>query len=94
MDGEKFDALLKRICTTRLTRISALRGLVAGAAAALTGAAIASDETDAKKKEAAPRRSETAPTKARPRRAVRARAASACARSRLRAATPTFRIPC
>jgi hypothetical protein len=50
MDGEKFDDLLKRLCTTRLTRISALRGLVAGAAAALTGAAIASDETDAKKK--------------------------------------------
>ena len=50
MDGEKFDDLLKRLCTTRLTRISALRGLVAGAAAALTGATLASDETDARKK--------------------------------------------
>lgn len=49
MDGEKFDALLRRVCTTRLTRFSALRGLVAGAAAALTGAALASQSADAKK---------------------------------------------
>ena len=50
MDGEKFDDLLKRLCATRLTRISALRGLVAGAAAALTGATLASDDADAKKR--------------------------------------------
>ena len=47
MDGEKFDNLIRQICTTRLTRVSALRGLVAGAVAALTGATLASDDTDA-----------------------------------------------
>jgi hypothetical protein len=50
MDGEKFDDLIRQFCTTRLTRLSALRGLVAGAAAALTGATLASDDTDAKGK--------------------------------------------
>ena len=50
MDGEKFDALLKRMCTTRLTRLDALRGLVAGAAAAVTGASLGSNETKAQKK--------------------------------------------
>jgi hypothetical protein len=50
MDGEKFDDLLKRFCTTRLTRLDALRGLVAGAAAALTGASIGSDDAEAKNK--------------------------------------------
>jgi hypothetical protein len=50
MDGKTFDDLIRRFCTIRLTRVSALRGLVTGAATALTGAALASDETDAKKK--------------------------------------------
>ena len=50
MDGEKFDDLIRRICTTRLTRMSALRGLVGSAAAALAGAAVASNEAEAKPK--------------------------------------------
>ena len=49
MDGERFDDLVKKFCTTRLTRLSALRGLAGGAAAVLTGAVLASDETEAKK---------------------------------------------
>jgi hypothetical protein len=52
MDGEKFDNLIKRFCTTRLTRKSALRGLVAGAAAALTGVSFASDNVAARKRRA------------------------------------------
>src|SRR5215208_6354303 len=50
MDGQKFDELVKQFCTTRLTRLSALRGLVAGAAAAVTGSALATDDADAKGK--------------------------------------------
>ena len=33
MDGQKFDELIKQVCPTRLTRLSALRGLALGAAA-------------------------------------------------------------
>ena len=33
MDGETFDDFLKKVCTTRLTRLSVLRGLALGAAA-------------------------------------------------------------
>src|SRR4051812_24782839 len=50
MDGEKFDDIIKRLFTIRLTRGNTLRGLAAGAAAALTGATLAEDETDAKGK--------------------------------------------
>jgi len=50
MDGKKFDSLIKQFCTTRLTRKSALRGLVAGAAAAVTGASFGSGGVDAKKR--------------------------------------------
>jgi hypothetical protein len=39
MDGERFDALIRRLGTTRLTRMRALRG-VAGSAAALMAAAL------------------------------------------------------
>jgi hypothetical protein len=39
MDGQRFDELVKRITTTRLTRVSVLRGVAASALAALTGAA-------------------------------------------------------
>src|SRR5215218_8492754 len=49
MDGENFDDLLKKVCTTRLTRLSVLRGLAAGAVAALAGSAVGSDDADAKK---------------------------------------------
>jgi hypothetical protein len=49
VDGKTFDDLIRRFCTTRLTRVSALRGLVAGVAASLTGASLASD-IDAKNK--------------------------------------------
>jgi hypothetical protein len=50
MDGKSFDDLIRRFCTTRLTRVSALRGFIAAATAAMTGASLADDETDAKKK--------------------------------------------
>jgi len=50
MDGKKFDSLIKQFCTTRLTRKNALRGLVAGVAAAVTGASFAAGDVDAKKK--------------------------------------------
>jgi hypothetical protein len=53
MDGEKFDDLIRKICTTRLTRVGALRGMVAGAAAALTGATLAFEETAGKGKKGA-----------------------------------------
>lgn len=43
------------MCTARLTRLEALRGLVAGAAAAVTGASLGSHETSAKKKGGAKR---------------------------------------
>jgi hypothetical protein len=49
MDDQRFDDLVKRFCTIRLTRLSALRGL-AGGAAALAGAVLASDDSEAKKK--------------------------------------------
>src|SRR3954469_14460146 len=48
MDGEKFDDLVKRLAAARLTRLDALRGLIASAAVGLTGATLA-DETAAKK---------------------------------------------
>src|SRR5918993_2133500 len=49
MDGQKFDELIRSICTTRLTRWGALRGLVAGVAATVTGSALIADDADAKK---------------------------------------------
>src|SRR4051794_20202584 len=48
MDGENFDDLVKRITAARLTRLEALRGLIASAAVGLTGATLA-DATEAKK---------------------------------------------
>ena len=48
MDDQRFDELVMRLCTIRLTRLSALRGLVGGAAA-LAGAVLVSEETEAKK---------------------------------------------
>src|SRR5829696_8272961 len=50
MDGEKFDSLIKRFYTTRLTRKSALRGLVAGAAASVAGLSLASEGQARKRK--------------------------------------------
>src|SRR3954469_5245459 len=49
MDGEKFDDLVKRLTTARLTRLSALRGLIASRVVGLTRATLAADETEAKK---------------------------------------------
>ncbi len=49
MDGVKFDLFIKQLGTTRLTRLTALRGLVAGGAAALTGVGL-TREAGAKKK--------------------------------------------
>jgi hypothetical protein len=43
MEDQTFDDLIKQLGTTRLTRLSALRGLAAGAAAAVAGAALVSD---------------------------------------------------
>ena len=46
MDGERFDALIRRLGTTRLTRMRALRG-AAGSAAALMAAALVATTTEA-----------------------------------------------
>jgi hypothetical protein len=43
MDGERFDRLTKQLSTTRLTRLSVIRGLAVGAAAAFTGTTIGGD---------------------------------------------------
>jgi hypothetical protein len=50
MDGERFDELIKRMGTARVTRMSALRSMLGGAAVALTGAVFAAEVVDAKKK--------------------------------------------
>src|SRR5215218_9647997 len=47
MDGTRFDQLIKQLGTTRITRLTALRGLAVGAVAAALGFA-APDEADAK----------------------------------------------
>ena len=47
MDAERFDAMIKRLGTTRLTRMRALRGVAASAAAALIGAALVPAAADA-----------------------------------------------
>jgi hypothetical protein len=49
MDGTRFDQLIKNIATTRLTRLTALRGLAVGAVAATIGVA-APDDAEARKK--------------------------------------------
>jgi len=43
MDGERFDRLTKQLSTTRLTRLSVIRGLAVGAVAAVSGTAIGAD---------------------------------------------------
>ncbi len=50
MDDKRFDDLSKRLASTRLTRLSLLRGLVGGAAAAVTAAVLSSGDADAKSK--------------------------------------------
>jgi hypothetical protein len=48
MDGERFDDLVRRLSTTRLSRSRALRGVAGGVTALLTGAALGSTETAAR----------------------------------------------
>lgn len=50
MEPNTFDDIIKRACTTRLTRLDTLRGLAAGAFAAVSGATFANLDADAKKK--------------------------------------------
>jgi hypothetical protein len=50
MDGKQFDSLIKRFTVTRMTRLEAVRGLIAGAGLAVTGTVLASDVIDAKHK--------------------------------------------
>src|SRR4051812_46673034 len=50
MDAERFDAMIKRFTVTRMTRLDAVRGLLAGAGLAVTGATVAAVEADAKGK--------------------------------------------
>ncbi len=51
MDGEKFDDLIRKLATIRMTRMDALRGMVAGAAATVTGAtSLDLEDAEAKKK--------------------------------------------
>ena len=44
MDGQRFDDLVKRLCSRRLSRVNMLRGLAAGAMAAATGAKVGADQ--------------------------------------------------
>src|SRR5215207_8435563 len=50
MDGTRFDQLIKSIATQRVTRLTALRGLAAGAVAGLTGLSLTADEAGADRK--------------------------------------------
>jgi hypothetical protein len=56
MDGHTFDELIRRLGTTRLTRVRALRGIVAAATAAVTGTSLGLDVMEAKKKAKAGRK--------------------------------------
>jgi hypothetical protein len=49
MDGTEFDQLVRRLATTRLTRLTTLRGLAAGAVASLAGMSLLGEEGAAKK---------------------------------------------
>ena len=49
MEGETFDDLVKRLTEARLTRLDALRGVLASAAVGLAGATLSAEETAAKK---------------------------------------------
>jgi hypothetical protein len=48
MDGTRFDQLIKSIATQRVTRLTALRGLAAGAVASFTGLSLFGEEGEAK----------------------------------------------
>ena len=48
MDGDRFDDLIRRVYTSRLSRVNALRGVAAGVAAVLAGGALGTKETEAK----------------------------------------------
>jgi hypothetical protein len=50
MDDERFDALIKRLGTTRLTRGRAVHGLIVGIATAATGVGLTALDANAKKK--------------------------------------------
>ena len=45
MDGERFDAFVKQVFARKLTRVSVLRGVAAGAVASVAGAAFGSGRT-------------------------------------------------
>src|SRR5215207_4961199 len=49
MEGTQFDTLSKWLASTPLTRAMALRGLAAGAVAALTGVSLTADDAGAAK---------------------------------------------
>src|SRR5829696_4096627 len=48
MDGTQFDRLSKRLATQRVSRLTALRGLAAGAVASVTGVRLLGEEAAAK----------------------------------------------
>ncbi len=50
MDGSRFDQLARHLSTTRITRLTALRGLAAGALASAVGIGLTTEEVGAKKK--------------------------------------------
>jgi hypothetical protein len=49
VEGKTFDELIKRLTAARLSRLDALRGVLASAAVGLAGATLATEETAAKK---------------------------------------------
>jgi hypothetical protein len=50
VDASRFDEMVKRVATVRLTRVRALQGLAAAGIAAATGVTLFAEETGAKKK--------------------------------------------
>jgi hypothetical protein len=47
MDGKRFDALIRRLSTARLTRLRALQGVAAATAVGLTGSTLATEGAEA-----------------------------------------------
>ncbi len=56
MDGSHFDTLVKALATTRVSRLTALRGLAVGAVAGLTGLSRFSEEAETAKNKPRKRR--------------------------------------
>src|SRR5687767_9106476 len=59
MDGKSFDALTKRLCSARLSRMNTVRGLAGGILGVLTSAALPADDAEARKRDNAKKQDNT-----------------------------------